>query len=59
MSDILEEMRNEAARKAVDRDRVAIALNLLADGVPTEKVAQYTQLPVERVQGLKDMKAAS
>ncbi len=54
MCKAMEEMRNEA----VDRDRVHIALKMLADGLAIDKVAQYTQLTVERIKELAKMQPA-
>ena len=50
MSRIIEEMRKETA--------VKIALSMLADGMPYEKVAKYTELSVDEVRSLDGKKSA-
>ena len=52
MCKVMEDMRNEAARTAVEKDRTKNALEMLADGLSIEKVAQYSQLAIERVKEL-------
>ena len=52
MCKAMEDMRNEAAKTAVEKDRTKNALEMLADGLSIEKVAQYSQLAIERVKEL-------
>ena len=52
MCKVMEDMRNEAAKTAVEKDRIKNALEMLADGLSIEKVAQYSQLAIERVKEL-------
>jgi len=52
MCAVMEEMRNEAAKSAVEKDRTKNALEMLADGLSIEKVAQYSHLGIERVKEL-------
>ena len=52
MCKVMEDMRNEAAKSAVEKDRIKNALEMLADGLSIEKVAQYSQLAIERVREL-------
>jgi hypothetical protein len=52
MCKVMEDMRNEAAKTAVEKDRTKNALEMLADGLSIEKVAQYSQLAIERVKEL-------
>ena len=52
MCKVMEDMRNEAAKTAVEKDRTKNALEMLADGLLIEKVAQYSQLTIERVKEL-------
>ena len=52
MCKVMEDMRNEAAKAAVEKDRTKNALEMLADGLSIEKVAQYSQLAIERVKEL-------
>ena len=52
MCKVMEDMRNEAAKNAVEKDRTKNALEMLADGLSIEKVAQYSQLAIERVKEL-------
>jgi tryptophanyl-tRNA synthetase len=54
----MEDMRNEAAKNAVEKDRTKNALEMLADGLSIEKVAQYSQLAIERVKELAIPKTA-
>ena len=58
MCKVMEDMRNEAARSAVEKDRIKNALEMLADGLSIEKVAQYSQLAIERVKELAMLKVA-
>ena len=48
MCKAMEDMRNEA----VEKDRIKNAIEMLADGLSVEKVAQYTHLAIERVKEL-------
>ena len=52
MCKVMEDMRNEAAKTAVEKDRTKNALEMLADGLSIEKVAQYSQLAIEQVKEL-------
>ena len=52
MCKVMEDMRNEAAKTAVEKDRIKNAMEMLADGLSIEKVAQYSQLAIERVKEL-------
>ncbi len=52
MCKVMEDMRNEAAQKAVEKDRINNAIKMLADGLSIDKVAQYTQLALDRVKEL-------
>ena len=58
MCKVMEDMRNEAAKTAVEKDRTKNALEMLADGLSIEKAAQYSQLAIERVKELATPKAA-
>lgn len=58
MCKVMEDMRNEAAKNAVEKDRTKNALEMLADGLSIEKVAQYSQLAIERVKELAIPKTA-
>ena len=49
MCKVMEDMRNEAA---INRS-IENACEMLKDGVPTEKVAQYSQLSVDKIEELK------
>lgn len=52
MCKVMEDMRNEAAQSAVEKDRERNAIEMLADGLSVERVAKYTQLAIERVREL-------
>lgn len=59
MSRILEEMRNEAAEKAKEEEKVNTALKMLArkrDSI--EEIAEITGLSLEEVQKLADNQKA-
>jgi hypothetical protein len=58
MCKVMEDMRNEAAKAAVEKDRTKNALEMLADGLSIEKVAQYSHLAIERVKELAMPKTA-
>ena len=58
MCKVLEDMRKEVAEKAVEREREAFALRMLADGMAPEKVAAYSGLTLEKVQELVKEKTA-
>ena len=58
MCKVIEDMRNEAAQNAVEKYRIQNALEMLADGLSIEKVAQYTHLAIERVKELATPKVA-
>jgi len=51
----MEDKRNETA----DGERMSNALEMLADGVPLRLVAQYSELPIERVCELAATKLSS
>ena len=48
MNSVMEEWKEEL----LERERIEIALKMLADGIPLEKVVQYSGLPLEKVQEL-------
>ena len=50
----MEKMRNETEHET----SVKHALAMLADGVPCEKVAKYTDLSIEEVRALAEKKSA-
>lgn len=54
MCKVMEDMRNEA----VEKDRIQNAMEMLKDGLPIEKVAQYSRLAIERVKELAMLRAA-
>lgn len=54
MSRIIEEMRKESAHE----NSIKIALSMLADGMPYEKIAKYTELSVDEVRSLDGKKSA-
>jgi hypothetical protein len=58
MCKALEDMRNEAAMDAMGAVRIENALKMLADGLPLEKVAEYSGLTVEKVRELVESKSA-
>ena len=58
MCKVIEDMRKESAREAVEKDRIQNAMEMLKDGLSIEKVAQYTKLAIERVKELAAPKAA-
>lgn len=58
MCKVMEDMRNEAARNAVEKDRTKNAIEMLRDGLSVEKVAQYSQLAIERVRELATLRTA-
>ena len=58
MCKVIEDMRNEAAQNAVEKYRIQNAVEMLADGLSIEKVAQYTHLAIERVKELATPKVA-
>ena len=53
MCKVMEDMRNEA----VEKDRIQNAIEMLKDGLSIEKVAQYSQLAIDRVKELATPKA--
>lgn len=50
----MEEMRNETVRER----NIECALEMLADGMPYEKVAKYSKLSIEEVKELASKKSA-
>lgn len=58
MCKVMEDMRKEAARDAVERNNIEIAKRLIADGMEHEKVADYFGLTLEKVQELAKEKTA-
>ena len=50
----MEEMRNETVRER----NIECALEMLADGMPYEKVAKYSKLTLEKVKALDTEKPA-
>lgn len=50
----MEEMRNETVRER----NIECALEMLADGMPYEKVAKYSKLTLEKVKALDTKKPA-
>ena len=50
----MEEMRNESVRER----NIECALEMLADGMPYEKVAKYSKLTLEEVKALDTKKPA-
>ena len=58
----MEEMRAEAAEKAAREARhaqsVESAKSMLADGLPYETIARYTNLPIEEIKALDKPKSA-
>ena len=50
----IEEMRNETVRER----NIECALEMLADGMPYEKVAKYSKLTLEKVKALDTKKPA-
>ena len=50
----MEEMRNETVRER----NIKCALEMLADGMPYEKVAKYSKLTLEKVKALDTKKPA-
>lgn len=58
MCKAMEEMRNEAREEAREETREENALRMLADGLPLEKVAEYSGLSIERVRELDDSRSA-
>lgn len=52
MCNVMDDMRIESARDAVEKDRIRNAMEMLKDGLSIEKVAQYTRLDVEHVRKL-------
>ena len=50
----MEEMRNGTVRER----NIECALEMLADGMPYEKVAKYSKLPLEKVKALDTKKPA-
>lgn len=62
MCKAMEEMRAEAAEKAAREARhaqsVESAKSMLADGLPYETIARYTNLPIEEIKALDKQKSA-
>jgi predicted transposase/invertase (TIGR01784 family) len=47
-----QEGRQEGHREGRKEERAEIAKNMLHDGIPVEKIVQYTQLPREEIEAL-------
>ena len=58
MCKAMEDMREEAARDAVERNNIEIAKKLIADGIELEKVADYFGFTLEKVQEIAKQKSA-
>ena len=58
VSKLLQELIDEAVDEAVQKNTFRIATALLRVGMPPEKVAQTTGLPLEKVKALEEMLAA-
>ena len=50
MCKVMEDMRNETAKKAAEQTKIEMAINMIKDGkLSLEQIAQYTMLAIERV----------
>ena len=49
---VMEDMRNEAAKSAVKKDRTKNTLEILAVGLSIEKTAQHSQLTIGQAKEL-------
>ena len=54
----MEEMRNEAAREATHAKAVAVALSMLADEMPHDKIAKYSGLSLDEIATLSQKRPA-
>ena len=58
MCKVMEDMRNESAKTAVEKRNIEIALDLIRDGkLSLEQIAQYSRLAIDRVRELAAPKA--
>ena len=58
MCKVMEDMRNESAKTAVEKRNIEIALDMIRDGkLSLEQIAQYSRLAIERVKELATPKA--
>ena len=58
MSNILEEMKNEARIEAEHNKACEIALKMIAEGYSIEQISKLTELPAEKIRELKGEKSA-
>ena len=50
MCKVMEDMRNETAKKAAEQTKIEMAINMIKDGkLSLEQIAQYSMLAIERV----------
>lgn len=54
----MEEMRNETAREATHAKAVAVALSMLADEMPHDKIAKYSGLSLDEIATLSQKRPA-
>jgi hypothetical protein len=54
----MEEMRNETAREATHTKAVAVALSMLADEMPHDKIAKYSGLSLDEIAALSQKRPA-
>lgn len=54
----MEEMRNETAREATHAKAVAVALSMLADEMPHDKIAKYSGLSLDEIAALSQKRPA-
>lgn len=54
----MEEMRNKAAREATHAKAVAVALSMLADEMPHDKIAKYSGLSLDEIATLSQKRPA-
>lgn len=52
LGEALYEKGREKGRQIVQEEKKEIAIEMLKDGIPLEKVAKYTQLPVAMLKKL-------
>ena len=58
MCKVMEDMRNESAKTAVEKRNIEIALDMIRDGkLSLEQIAQYSRLAIDRVRELAAPKA--
>ena len=49
MCKVMEDMRNESAKTAVEKRNIEIALDMIRDGkLSLEQIAQYSRLAIDR-----------